>query len=140
LKPEWKEGHDPSSYFWIRPVTLSVDPATGTSKCIRSNDQISIEEDIIHEYLYKQFLEKHFDPTIDCSCRYNKYDNVRFEFWDHNLYTYETVAKITEEMKDLANGVNFELNLKEFYTSLSDRLTIMMNRNPEWPYIDFEGP
>ena len=43
-----------------------------------------------------------------------------------------------KEMKLVAKENSF--GDSEFYDSLADRLLLMMERNPDWDFITFEGP
>lgn len=144
LDPWWEEGHNPGSCFWVYPVRQSKDNTpdcwAGCYCCIE--DQVSIEEDIVFVYLYHQFLHRHFDTSIEyiCGLRCNSLDDTKFEWYDYNLYSYASVRKIANEMKKFSEMKFLSQKATNFYKSLSDRLLLMMERNPDWDFITFEGP
>lgn len=144
IEPWWEEGHNPGSYFWVFPVRQTQDKTPdnwGGCKCY-IEDQISIEEGVVEDYLYNQFLKPYFDNTIEYSCRVRTYDKeeISFDWYDYNLYTYETIRKMAAEMKLYSNQNSLTKKESDFYSSLADRLLLMMERNPDWDYITFEGP
>ena len=141
MYPEWKEGHDESSYFWIRPVRAPI----GTEKGVRGYvncdiERISIEETVVSEFLFTQYLEKYFDKGIKYPFRISQDEECKFEWWDYNLYTYDTVFQMANEMKARANTNLDSEAVSVFYRTLADRLLLMMWRHPNWPFIAFEGP
>lgn len=100
------EGHDGSSYFWIRPVKINEDD----SELIEQEDEISIEEDDVAEFLYI-FLEKYFDKNIPHKKFREPYCTDEFEWnLEHNLYTYETVEKMLQEIEDCSNLLKTDYN------------------------------
>lgn len=140
IKPEWIEGYDSGSCFLIMPVKQGKDSSDGDWGCFCCyKEEISIEEDIIFNYLYYPFLEPYFDTTIKYTCR-NDSDSPEFDWYGYNLYTYETVGKIADKMKTFAMDESLERDVSEFYITLADRLLLMMEREPDWDYITFEGP
>lgn len=137
--PSWINGHNPSSYFWIRPVNQGKNVFDGDGGCYYCYDEeISIEEEVVSDFLYYQFLKPHFDTFIKYSCRES--DESGFDWWGHNLYTYESVRKMAEEMKIFAKENSFGDAVSKFYITLADRLLLMMEQNPDWDFITFEGP
>ena len=44
------------------------------------------------------------------------------------------------EMKLYSQQETLTRKESEFYNSLADRLVLMMERNPDWDFITFEGP
>ena len=144
IEPWWEEGHNPSSYFWVFPVRQTQDKTPdnwGGCKCY-IEDQISIEEGVVEDYLYNQFLKPYFDNTIEYSCRVRTYDKeeISFDWYDYNLYTYETIRKMAAEMKLYSQQKTLSKKESDFYSSLADRLLLMMERQPDWDFITFEGP
>ena len=143
--PYWEEGHNTSSYFWVYPVRKTNDKA---AKCYSNcyccfKDQISIEEDVVYYYLFYQFLHRYFNKHITYLCRVQSYepeDEMEFDWHDHNIYTYNTVRKMVKEMKRFATEVDLGKCVSEFYNTLADRLLLMMERQPNWDFITFEGP
>lgn len=43
-------------------------------------------------------------------------------------------------MKTFAKDVSLVKAVTDFYITLADRLLLMMERQPDWDYITFEGP
>ena len=139
IKPEWIEGHDSGSCFWIMPVKQGKDSSDGDWGCYCCcTEEISIEEDIIFDYLYYPFLKPYFDTSIKYTCREN--DPPEFDWYGYNLYTYDAVRKMTNKMKQFSEDNFFGETVSEFYRTLADRLVLMMERNPDWDFITFEGP
>lgn len=145
IEPWWEEGHNSSSYFWIYPVKQSnaKSPECYSNCYCCFEEQISIEEDVVYFYLYHQFLHRFFNKSIIYLCRVQSYDvedEIEFDWYDHNLYSYDTVLKMTKEMKRFAEEVFLGDGISEFYNTLADRLLLMMQRQPNWDFITFEGP
>lgn len=44
------------------------------------------------------------------------------------------------EMKEYAGLQTESEEVRAFYRTLADRLLLMMDRQPDWDYIAFEGP
>ena len=44
------------------------------------------------------------------------------------------------EMKEFSKDESLDEEVAEFYRTLADRLLLMMERQPNWDYITFEGP
>ena len=55
-------------------------------------------------------------------------------------FFYDEITKIAEEMKRFAKEVDLGKCVSEFYNTLANRLILMMERQPNWDYITFEGP
>ncbi len=143
MEPWWEEGHNSSSYFWIMPVKQGKDSLDGDWGChCCYKEEISIEEEIVYIYLYHQFLHPHFDTNIEYTCREKKYgaEHIYFDWYGYNLYKYETVRKMAEEMKAFSEFEFLPQQTSEFYKTLADRLLLMMERQPNWDFITFEGP
>ena len=139
IKPEWIEGHDSGSCFWIMPVKQGKDSSDGDWGCYCCcTEEISIEEDIIFDYLYYPFLKPYFDTSIKYTCRENA--PPEFDWYGYNLYTYDAVRKMTNKMKQFSEDNFFGETVSEFYRTLADRLVLMMERQPNWDFITFEGP
>ncbi len=137
--PYWEEGHNTGSCFWVMPVKQGKDSSEGSWGCFCCyEEEISIEEDVVMFYLYLQFLKPHFDKSIKYTCK--NYPEPEFDWWGYNLYTYDTVRKMAEEMKRFATEVDLGKCVSEFYNTLADRLLLMMERQPNWDFITFEGP
>ena len=142
LEPWWEEGHASGSCFWVMPVRQGKDQNDGSWGCHCCwKEEISIEEDVVYEYLYVPFLRKYFDTSIKYTCREKEYgaETIEFDWWGYNLYTYDTVRKMADEMIRYANQ-QMNTVTAEFYRSLGKRLILMMERQPDWDFITFEGP
>lgn len=108
------DGHDPSSYFWIRPVRVIDYSNTDAIDSVAemTSAEISIEEDDVAQYL-KPFLDKHFDDSLkanrnrfECYGTDDDGNEIRkqksgFEWYlTHNFYTHEAVKKILDDLND----------------------------------------
>lgn len=94
------EGHDSSSYFWIMPV--QQDPEAYTRVKEYREEEISIEENDVHELLY-YFLDKYFDTDFPYICR-DEYCGRGFEWnLEYNIYTYDTMRMMLDDIKATAN-------------------------------------
>lgn len=143
LEPWWEEGHNPSSYFWIMPVKQAKDENSGDWGCYCcTEEQISIEEDIVASYLYQKFLKPNFDKNIEYTCRKKEFgkETIEFDWYGYNLYTYDTVRKMAIQMKKYAESNALSEKAVQFYETLSDRLLLMIEKEPDWDFISFEGP
>ncbi len=157
------EGHDYSSYFWIMPVRQD---ATLCSKVEEhTEEEISIEEDNVYEYLY-YFLGKYFDNSFPYICR-DSYCKDGFEGnLEHNIYTYTDVKKMLAEIKGVArmlqedfdnpmlDGVKKRMRFDrknittkesvsmaiDFYDRFCRRMEAMMKNAPQYELISFMGP
>ena len=137
--PYWEEGHNTGSCFWVMPVKQGKDSSEGSWGCFCCyEEEISIEEDVVMFYLYLQFLKPHYDTSIKYTCK--SYPEPEFDWWGYNLYTYESVRKMAAEMKEFSKDESLDEETAEFYRTLADRLLLMMERQPNWDYITFEGP
>lgn len=47
---------------------------------------------------------------------------------------------MAEEMKVFSEFEFLPQKISEFYKTLADRLLLMMERQPNWDFITFEGP
>ena len=116
------DGHDCSSYFWIRPVRIF------DSKYIYDIDdvaemqgvEISIEEDDVNSYL-TPFLFKYFDGELEANKKRvdeywtdedgnEKASYVRdFEWYlTHNFYTLESVKEMLDDVRDTIDAFDSE--------------------------------
>ena len=131
------EGHDPSSYFWIKPVNVK-DTECDTDNwdnIIEFNDmEVSIEEDNIVAYLYEIFL-KFYDNKLIYNINRGKnhdemwnerYNGSEFEYYlTHNFYTMESIEnmikyiyKVIELLKDDYDNKEIDY-LKKHYSYLA---------------------
>ena len=137
--PYLEEGHNTGSCFWVMPVKQGKDSSEGSWGCFCCyEEEISIEEDVVMFYLYLQFLKPHYDTSIKYT--FKSYPEPEFDWWGYNLYTYESVRKMAAEMKEFSKDESLDEEAAEFYRTLADRLLLMMERQPNWDYITFEGP
>ena len=142
LEPWWEEGHDSGSCFWVMPVRQGKEGDWGSWGChCCCEEEISIEEDVVYEYLYVPFLRKYFDTSIEYTCREKEFgaETIEFDWWGYNLYTYDAVRKMADEMIRYAEQ-QMNTVTAEFYRTLGKRLLLMMERQPDWDFITFEGP
>lgn len=150
------DGHDSSSYFWIMPVrvidysnTDEIDSVTEMRSV-----EISIEENDVYQFL-SPFLFKYFDNELEANKKRIDYysededGNERPEYkqvfeWylTHNFYTFDSVRKMIEEIRDtidaLSNGRENEFTEKlreRKALALFDRLEEVSN--PEELIVDF---
>ena len=100
------EGHDPSSYFWFRPVILKETGLILWKDVTELEEEFSIEDGVVECFL-SYFLCKYFDQELT-------YNNRRYEpgeghivgfEWNliHNFYNYEALRKMAKEIEDVAN-------------------------------------
>ena len=137
--PYWEEGHNTGSCFWVMPVKQGKDSSEGSWGCFCCyEEEISIEEDVVMFYLYLQFLKPLYDTSIKYTCK--SYPEPEFDWWGYNLYTYESVRKMAAEMKEFSKDELLDEEAAKFYRTLADRLLLMMERQPNWDYITFDGP
>lgn len=96
------EGHDPSSYFWFRPVILKETGKILWDEVIELKEEFSIEEGDVECFL-SYFLYKYFDDNLT-------YNKMRYEFgvgyisgfeWylTHNFYTYDKLKEMLKEIE-----------------------------------------
>ena len=138
-KPEWEEGHNFGSSFWIMPLKQKENCSKDFCECYRFTDEeISIDESVVLGYLYLPFLKPYYDKSIKDNC--GNFSSSDFDWFGKNLYSYETMKKIVAEMKKFSRDASLEKSVSDFYSSLADRILLMMNRQPDCDYISFEGP
>ncbi len=140
--PWWEEGHNSGGYFWIMPVRQGKDENDGAWGCYCCvEEEISIDDVIVEKYLYEKFLGPYFDSSIKYTCRDSDIDDViQFDWYGYNLYSYDSVKKMAYEMKKYSEDDSLNKKTSEFYRTLADRLILMIERQPGWDYITFEGP
>ena len=139
METEWEEGNTGGSSFLIMPCNTLDDNSIsewGCPCCLE--EAISIDDEIIQCYLYLQFLKPHFDKSI--KYKYKTSEHLEFDWHGQNLYSYETVRKMTDEMKKFSKEESLKNSVSNFYNELANRLLLMMERNPDWNFITFEGP
>lgn len=118
---EIKEGHDPSSYFWIMPV--KVRDMTKDANDIDNVDEyrkleISIEEENIRAFLFPLLL-KYFDDELPENLQ--RYDNhvvtytngiqTTFEWYlTYNYYTMQSIQEMINEIKSIIELLKDDYN------------------------------
>lgn len=131
------EGHDPSSYFWFRPVIVDKKDKITWDNVKELDDEFSIEEGNIDCFL-AYFLFKHFDSDLYYNQhRYECYEGYieHFEWYlTHNFYTYETLSKMLNDIESAADMLK-----KDYYNPMlapiKERFSIfyMCEQNhPDW--------
>lgn len=109
---EIKEGHDPSSYFWIMPV--KVKDMTQNTDDIENVDEyrsleISIEEENVRAFLFPLLL-KYFDDNLPENLQ--RFDNgvvsysngvqSTFEWYlTYNYYTMKSIQDMINEIREI---------------------------------------
>lgn len=102
---EIKEGHDSSSYFWFRPVTVKLGEKIRDEDVTEFDEEFSIEESDVECFL-AYFFYKHFDNELI-------YNKRRFEdglgfingfewYLTYNFFTYESVRALAEDIEGVA--------------------------------------
>ena len=98
------EGHGGGAYFQISPVRhteVTEDNEYGIEEC--REEEISVEEDDAFYYLY-YFLNKYFDKEYPYGEARPSYCEDGFEWsLEHNIYTYETVRTMLDEIEECAH-------------------------------------
>lgn len=124
------DGHDSSSYFWIKPVrvidfsdTNSIDNVTEMKTV-----EISIEEDDVNQFL-TPFLYKYFDNELKVNKKRvdncSDIDNVSyvsgFEWYlTHNFYTYHAVEQMLDDIRDTIDALSLRRE-NEYTTKLREK-------------------
>ena len=120
------EGHDNSSYFWINPVrhtAVTEDNWHGVENFLE--EEISVEEDDVFYYLY-YFLNKYFDKDYPYGEARPPYCGTKFEWsLEYNIYTYETVRTMLDEIEECAH-----LLVTDFHNKKLDGLKIKVCDHP----------
>lgn len=113
------DGHDPSSYFWIRPVRVIdfTDTDDFDNVAEMSGVEISIEEDDVDQYL-TPFLYKYFDKELKANKMraVHGWDNdgneqvsykEKFEWYlTHNFYTFDSVMRMLKDIRDTIDALS----------------------------------
>ena len=111
------DGHNGSSYFWIRPVRIiDFSDTNGIDNVAEmGNIEISIEEDDVDQYL-TPFLDKYFDNELEANKKRidncSDADNISyvsgFEWYlTHNFYTYSSIKNMLNDIRDTMNALSF---------------------------------
>lgn len=118
---EIKEGHDPSSYFWIMPVkvidmTKDADDSDNVDEYRKL--EISIEEENIRAFLFPLLL-KYFDDNLPENLQ--RLDNhtvslvdgtqTTFEWYlTYNYYTMQSIQDMISEIKEIIELLEDDFN------------------------------
>ena len=100
------EGHDPSSYFWFRPVIVHNTEKVTWKATEELKEEFSVEEGDVDCFL-SYFLFKYFDSEL-------VYNKNRFEsgyffsggfewYLTHNYFTYDTLREMLSEMSRVSD-------------------------------------
>lgn len=123
-------GRDSGGNFWIVGINKNGERKSDIPKL--SCFGMSIEEDNVKEYLY-DFLLKYFDRSVQ---ERDEYDREGFDFYGVNLYTFETMRKMLDDiyktMKTNPKGLHF-------YERFCARMESML-KIPGDDMISFAGP
>lgn len=121
------EGHDPSSYFWFRPVILKGTGKILWNEIVELEEEFSIEEDDVDCYL-SYFLYKYFDENLTYNKRRYEYGMGYindFEWYlTHNFYTYDSLSEMVKEIEETAKLLETDYfnprldEIKESYPSV----------------------
>lgn len=102
---EIKEGHDYSSYFWFKPVTVKLGEKIRDDDVTELDEEFSIEEGNVECFL-KYFFCKHFDNELICNKRrYEDFEGFIDGFkWylTYNFFTYERIRAMAEDINKTA--------------------------------------
>ena len=104
MKIEIIEGHDSSSYFWIRPVKIETEGLIRWEDVIEYEEEISIEEGDVECFL-AYFFYKYYDSKLTYNIRRDMGEGIEdenniFEWYlEHNFYTYESMCKMLDDME-----------------------------------------
>jgi hypothetical protein len=120
------DGHHGSFFFWIKPVRVIDYSNTNSVDCVAEmmSNEISIEEDDVAQYL-TPFLNKYFDNELEANknrvencwsdddvIEQTKYISGFQEYLMHNFFTYESIEKILDDMRNtvlaLSSGIENE--------------------------------
>lgn len=128
------DGHDSSSYFWIKPVRVIDYSNTNDLDAVAEmrSVEISIEEDDVNQYL-TPFLYKYFDGELKAnkkrieSCWLNEDGSEQtsyisgFEWYlTHNFFTYNSIMNILKDMSDTIDAL-FSGKENEFTAKLREK-------------------
>ena len=110
------EGHDPSSYFWFRPVHVNATAKILWDEVVEYEEEFSIEEGDVECFL-QYFFRKHFDKNLIYNK--NRYEPgegfiENFEWYlTYNFFTYQDLQEIIEDIKHSANLLETDYNNSE---------------------------
>lgn len=166
---EIQEGHNPSAYFWIRPVSVVMHKKKKGLSVLEFEEEISIMEEAIDRFL-KYFFDWYFEPELLCNAR--RYQNGRyvkgFEWYlTDNFYAYECMDIMLCEIEMMADllesdydndslkelkqyfwktapwyeNINYSTEeIVDFYRRFVMRMRRMMQNNPQTKWISIMGP
>ena len=114
------DGHDGSSYFWIKPVRVIDYTNTDSLDSVAEmqSNEISIEENDVNQYL-TPFLYKYFDDELEANkkrgydCWVDDDGNERvshvegFEWYlTHNFFTFDSIENILKDISDTISALS----------------------------------
>lgn len=141
------DGHDCSSYFWIKPVrVIDYSDTNGIDNVAEMESaEISIEEDDIDQYL-TPFLYKYYDDELEANkkrvnnCSDDEqisYINGFVWYLTHNFYTYDAIKHMLKDIRDTIDALlsgkknEFTDKLKEKRGSATYKLIYAKNLTDE---------
>lgn len=99
------EGHDPSSYFWFRPVILKESGVILWDEVTVLGEEFSIEEGDVDCFL-SYFFYKHFDENLTYNKRREEEIEDRihgFEWYlTDNFFTYDGLREMVKDIEETA--------------------------------------
>lgn len=136
------DGHDCSSYFWIKPVrVIDFSDTNGVDNVAEMDSaEISIEQDDVEQYLMP-FLYKHYDKELEVNKKRNpekKYLNPGAfdDCLTHNFYTYASIRNMLKDIKGTIDALSSGRE-NEFTKRLKENLK--EKREPAFWIVDDRG-
>ena len=114
------DGHDSSSFFWIRPVRVIDYSNTNAIDNVAQMKgvEISIEEDDVAQYL-TPFLYRHYDDKLEANKM--RAEGRGFEWYlTHNFFTIDSVMDVLKDIKDTIDALTSGRE-NEFTAKLRDK-------------------
>ena len=159
------DGHNGGSCYWFSAVMLPETEIIKDSDVVK-NEEFSIEETDVYHFLY-YFLIKHFDEKLSYNQRRENYGYCGGDFdpnLTHNLYTYEIINNMINEINETTKLLEKDFNNKKLdnikknfnkpdeelynnkteiiqsYNRFVKRIEEMMKNNPDTNIISVVGP
>lgn len=106
-------GRDCGGTFWI--VTMNSDKEKDAKLPFCDSIGMSIEECEFAEF-FQEFVYRYFDPTIQEDRDGLPPDEIEFDWYDCNLYTYENMRKMILDIRKTANMLENDYDNPELDT------------------------
>lgn len=124
------DGHDCSSYFWIKPVRIiDFSDTNGIDNVAEMKTiEISIQEDDVDQYL-TPFLYKYYDDELEANKKrvecYNADEEISFLsgfewYLTHNFYTYDAIKEMLKDIRSTIEALSTG-NKNEFTDKLKEK-------------------